>query len=104
MGCLSLSCGVGVALLLIYLSIKLEGRLLDSKMDRSRGCDNSSREMGELATRVDMLADRLDMLIQDRSETYRRIGTLESRMAQVTLIAGMAALILPAILTFFVKN
>ena len=104
MGCLSLSCGVGVTLLLIYLSIKLEGRLVDVEMDRSRGCGNSSREMGELATRVDMLADRLDMLIQDRSETYRRIGTLESRMAQVTLIAGMAALILPAILTFFVKN
>ena len=77
---------------------------MDMEMERNRSCNSSSREMGELATRVDMLADRLDMLIQDRSETYRRLGTLESRMAQVTLIAGMAALILPAILTFFVKN
>ena len=77
---------------------------MDVEMERNRSCNSGSREMGELATRVDMLADRLDMLIQDRSETYRRLGTLESRMAQVTLIAGMAALILPAILTFFVKN
>lgn len=84
--------------------LKLCCRFMEFNMERNRGCNNGSREMGELATRVDMLSDRIDMLLQDRSETYRRVGTLESRMAQVTLIAGMAALILPAILTFFVKH
>ena len=46
-----------------------------------------------------MLCERLQWQTQDKAEMFRRIGTLESRMAQVTIVATMAALIVPIALT-----
>lgn len=70
--------------------------------DRSPEC--LARELGEVSTRVDMLCERLQWQTQDKAEMFRRIGTLENRMAQVTIVATMAALVVPVALTLILGN
>lgn len=69
--------------------------------DRSPEC--LARELGELSTRLDMLCERLQWQTQDKGEVYRRIGTLENRMAQVTIVATMAALVVPVALSLILR-
>ena len=64
----------------------------------------SSREMGELSIRLDMIADKLHGQSQDKIEIYRRLGTLENRMAQVTIVAALAAVVLPVALSIAFKG
>lgn len=58
-----------------------------------------TREIGELSIRVDTLVERMQWQSHDKTEFNRRLGTLEARMAQVTIVAALAAVVLPVVLS-----
>ncbi len=59
------------------------------------------RELGILQGKMDTLILGRAKDDQDRTEIFRRIGTLENRMAQVVIIAALAGLVLPAVVGWF---
>lgn len=55
------------------------------------------RELGILQGKMDTLIISRAKDDQDRGEIFRRIGSLENRMAQVVIIAVVAGLVLPGV-------
>lgn len=70
--------------------------------DNSPECN--ARELGEVKTRVDMLCERLQWQSQDKAEVFKRLSKLETRMAQVSCLATLAALITPIVVTLILKE
>lgn len=62
------------------------------------------RELGVLQGKMDSLILHRAKDDQDKSDMFRRLGLLENRMAQVVLIAVLASLILPAIISFVTER
>lgn len=58
------------------------------------------RELGVLQGKMDSLILHRAKDDQDKSDVFRRLGVLENRMAQVVLIAVLASLILPSLISF----
>lgn len=62
------------------------------------------RELGVLQGKMDSLILHRAKDDQDKSDMFRRLGILENRMAQVVLIAVLASLILPSIISFVTER
>lgn len=59
------------------------------------------RELGILQGKMDSLILSRTKEEQDRADIFRRVGSLESRMAQVVIIAVVAGLVLPIVVGWF---
>jgi hypothetical protein len=62
------------------------------------------RELGVLQGKMDSLILHRTKDDQDKADMFRRLGLLENRMAQVVLIAVLASLILPSIISFLAER
>lgn len=59
------------------------------------------RELGVLQGKMDSLILSRAKEEQDRADMFRRVGALESRMAQVIIIAVITGLVLPVAIGWF---
>lgn len=59
------------------------------------------RELGVLQGKMDSLILSRSKEEQDRADIFRRVGNLESRMAQVVIVAVVAGLVLPIVVGWF---
>lgn len=73
-------------------------------MDREVSHAEIYRELGVLQGKMDSLILHRAKDDQDKADVFRRLGLLENRMAQVVLIAVLASLILPSIISFVTER
>lgn len=58
------------------------------------------RELGVLQGKMDTLILSRTKDDQERADIFRRVGALENRMAQVVILAVLAGLVLPAVVSW----
>lgn len=58
------------------------------------------RELGVLQGKMDSLILGRAKDDQDRADIFRRVGSLENRMAQVVIVAVVAGLVLPIVVSW----
>jgi hypothetical protein len=58
------------------------------------------RELGVLQGKMDTLILSRSKDDQERADIFRRVGALENRMAQVVILAVLAGLVLPAVVSW----
>lgn len=73
-------------------------------MDREVSHAEIYRELGVLQGKMDSLILHRTKDETDKTDMFRRLGVLENRMAQVVLIAVLASLILPSIISFLTER
>lgn len=69
-------------------------------MEREVSHNDIYRELGELKGMMSSLILRGQKDDEDKKDIFARLGKLETRMAQVVLIAVVASLTLPPIISF----
>jgi hypothetical protein len=76
----------------------------EDPMEREVSHAEIYRELGVLQGKMDSLILHRTKDDQDKADMFRRLGLLENRMAQVVLIAVLASLILPSIISFLTER
>jgi hypothetical protein len=69
-------------------------------MEREVSHSDIYRELGELKGMMSALILRGQKDDEEKKDIFKRIGTLETRMGQVVLVAVLASLVLPPMISF----
>lgn len=69
-------------------------------MEREVSHSDIYRELGELKGMMSALILRGQKDDEEKKDIFKRIGSLETRMAQVVLVAVLASLVLPPAISF----